>query len=285
MIDASQAYGARLGAAVDAHGPLCVGIDPHAGLLKAWGLTDDLDGLRRFCDTVVESLAGQVALAKPQSAFFERHGAGGVAVLEHTLAMLREVGVLSLLDVKRGDVGSTMDAYAEAYLAEDSPLRADAITLSPYLGVGSLQPAFDLADQTGRGVFVLALTSNPEGASVQRASLDGISVAGSVIEAVTARNVRERSAGRFGSTGMVVGATTGKHIADLGLGEALAASRAPLLAPGLGAQGADVDDLDRGFGSAYPLVLPSSSRGILEAGPSPAGLRAAIRRQADDLQG
>lgn len=283
MMRPAQTYGERLGEAVRVHGPLCVGIDPHAGLLDAWGLSDDVDGLRRFCDTTVEALAGQVALAKPQSALFERHGARGIEVLEHTLAMLREVGVLSLLDVKRGDIGSTMQAYAEAYLANGSPLRADAITVSPYLGVESLQPAFDLADRTGRGVFVLALTSNPEGAAVQHAQRAGMVVAQSVIEAVGARNAAEGGTGRFGSTGMVVGATVGKDIADLGLVDALADSRAPLLAPGLGAQGATAEDIARGFGLALPLVLPSSSRGILTAGPTPAGLRAALAREAEAL--
>lgn len=283
MTDTRATFGRRLEDAVRARGALCVGIDPHPGLLEAWGLRDDVDGLRQLCDTAVEALAGQVALVKPQSAFFERHGARGIAVLEDTLAMLREVGILSLLDVKRGDVGSTMHAYAEAYLADDSPLRADAITVSPYLGVGSLQPALDLADRSARGVFVLALTSNPEGASVQHAQRGGVPVARAVIEAVTARNDAEGGTGRFGSTGMVVGATVGKDIADLGLSESLAGSRAPLLAPGLGAQGATAEDVARGFGAALPLVLPSSSRGILAAGPDPARLRAAVARQADEL--
>lgn len=278
----SERFGRRLEAAVDAHGPLCVGVDPHPYLLDAWGLSDDAEGLRRFCDTVVEALAGQVALVKPQSAFFERHGAAGVAVLEHTLEMLREVGTLSLLDAKRGDVGSTMEAYAHAYLSDSSPLRADAVTLSPYLGVGSLQPAFDLARTTGRGTFVLALTSNPEGASVQLVGGGADAVAARVIEAVTALNAVV-PAGRFGDVGMVVGATTGKQIAELGLVEGLAQSRAPLLAPGLGAQGADAGDIARAFGPALGLVLPTTSRAVLQAGPAPARIRAAVHAQADDL--
>ncbi|BDZ58277.1 orotidine-5'-phosphate decarboxylase [Barrientosiimonas endolithica] len=289
----STTFGDRLEEAVTAYGPLCVGIDPHPQLLHRWGLDDDVEGLRRFGDTVVEALAGQVAIAKPQSAFFERHGSAGVAVLEHVLAMLREVGVLSLLDVKRGDVGSTMAAYAEAYLSDGSSLAADAITVSPFLGFGSLAPAFELADATGRGVFVLAMTSNPEGAQVQHARVaadaagegGGVTVAEEIVSAVTERNAEGGGSGRFGSTGMVVGATVGKDIADLGLAQALADSRGPLLAPGLGAQGADAGDIARGFGPALPLVLPSSSRGILAAGPAPAGLRAAVRQQAAELAG
>lgn len=275
-------FGRRLEAAVDAHGPLCVGIDPHPYLLQAWGLDDSPEGLRRFCDTVVEALAGQVAMVKPQSAFFERHGSAGMAVLEHTLEVLREVGVLSLLDAKRGDVGSTMEAYAEAFLAESSPLRADAVTLSPYLGVGSLAPAFELARQTGRGTFVLALTSNPEGASVQLVGGSGDAVAARIVQEVTTLN-EQAGPGRFGDVGMVVGATTGALITELGLGAALAGSRAPLLAPGLGAQGADAGDIARAFGPAGGLVLPTTSRAVLQAGPAPAAIRAAVRAQAQEL--
>ena len=147
--------------------------------------------------TCVEAFAGTVAAVKPQSAFFERFGSAGVAVLERTLAGLRDAGTLSLLDVKRGDIGSTMAAYAQAYLADDSPLRADAITLSPYLGYGSLRPALDLARDTGRGVFVLALTSNPEGASVQHARRgDGAASPAAVVAGATADNAGASSAGQ-----------------------------------------------------------------------------------------
>jgi orotidine-5'-phosphate decarboxylase len=121
----------------------------------------DVGGLESFALGVVEALAPEVALIKPQSAFFERYGARGVAVLERVLVAVRDAGALVLLDVKRGDIGSTMAAYAAAYLSDGAPLAADAITVSPYLGVGALDPAFELAGRTGRGVFVLALTSNP----------------------------------------------------------------------------------------------------------------------------
>ncbi|AKU16720.1 orotidine-5'-phosphate decarboxylase [Luteipulveratus mongoliensis] len=268
----TTAFGDRLTKAVDTFGPLCVGIDPHAQLLEAWGLSDDVDGLRRFAEISVEAFAGQVAIVKPQSAFFERHGSAGVAVLEEVLAGLREAGTLSLLDVKRGDIGSTMTAYADAYLSDRSPLRADAITVSPYLGFGSLQPTIELAQATGRGLFVLAMTSNPEGASVQHAVRDGVSVAESMISGVAKLNAGEPS--RIGSFGLVVGATTGKDLADLGLTAALTESRAPLLAPGVGAQGATIEDVRRGFGEAERQVLPATSRDVLSAGPDPAALRA-----------
>jgi len=275
------AFGARLRVAMDELGPLCAGIDPHPGLLSHWGLDDTVQGLERFAMTCVEAFAGTVAVVKPQSAFFERFGSAGVAVLERTLTGLREAGTLSLLDVKRGDIGSTMTAYAQAYLSPTSPLRADAITVSPFLGFESLRPALDLAHETGRGLFVLALTSNPEGAQVQHASRDGRTVAGSIVDGVSAQNASDRTAGVLGSVGMVVGATVGDAVHRLGLD--LAAASAPLLAPGVGAQGATADDLQQVFGTAMGNVLASSSREILGAGPGAAALKTAALHTAHQL--
>jgi orotidine-5'-phosphate decarboxylase len=238
-------------------------------------------GLETFAMTCVEAFGGAVAAVKPQSAFFERFGAAGVAVLERTLAGLRDAGTLSLLDVKRGDIGTTMAGYAQAYLSADSPLRADAITVSPYLGYESLRPALDLAAATGRGVFVLTLTSNPEGPSVQHATRDGASVAASVLAGVARDNAHAAASGRLGSVGMVVGATVGSAVTDLGLD--LTGSAGPLLAPGLGAQGGTAAALRATFGSALPQVLGTSSREVLVAGPGAVALRDAARRAADDL--
>ncbi|GAA2034617.1 orotidine-5'-phosphate decarboxylase [Pseudokineococcus marinus] len=273
-------FGDRLRAAMDAHGPLAVGVDPHPALLARWGLPDDPTGLERFALTCAEALGGAVAAVKPQSAFFERHGSRGVAVLERLLGELAAAGTLSLLDVKRGDVGSTMAAYAQAHLADGAPLAADAVTLSPYLGLGSLRPALDLAAATGRGAFVLALTSNPEGASVQHArDDDGTPVAAAVARGVAHENAGARARGALGSVGMVVGATTGGAAERLGLD--LAATAAPLLAPGVGAQGAGPEDLAAVFGDARRQVLATSSRGVLAAGPRAADVRAGARDLAD----
>lgn len=271
-------FGDRLARAMDEHGPLCVGIDPHRALLSNWGLDDTVAGLRTFASTCVEAFAGQVACVKPQSAFFERHGAAGVAVLEETLLALRSSGTLVILDVKRGDIGSTMAAYAEAHLGAAAPLPADAITVSPYLGFGSLQPALDLAGQHGQGVFVLALTSNPEGRAVQHARTPSGSVAADIVTG--ARNANQ-GARILGDVGLVVGATTGEAVRELQLD--LVGSRAPILAPGLGAQGAQPADLHRVFGRALGQVLGSSSREVLQAGPDPARLRASARAVAQDL--
>ncbi|MEE1822925.1 orotidine-5'-phosphate decarboxylase [Streptomyces sp. BE20] len=262
-------FGARLRHALDTRGQLCVGIDPHASLLAAWGLEDSVAGLETFSRTVVEALAGRVAVLKPQAAFFERFGSRGVAVLEKSVEEARSAGVLVLMDAKRGDIGSTMAAYAEAFLAPGSPLFSDAVTVSPYLGFGSLRPALDLATAHGAGVFALALTSNPEGAEVQRAvGSDGLSVAASVLRQLAAENAGAEPLGSFGA---VVGAT----LADAGVDLAI---NGPLLAPGIGAQGATMADLPRVFGDSVRNVVPSVSRDVLKQGPSVEALRAAADR-------
>jgi orotidine-5'-phosphate decarboxylase len=268
-------FGKRLSAALDARGSLCVGIDPHAALLSSWGLPDDAAGLARFAETCVGAFADRAAVVKPQSAFFERFGAAGIAVLERTIAQLREAGALVLLDVKRGDIGSTMAAYAEAYLAPSAPLAADAITVSPYLGVGALQPVFDLVRAHGVGAFVLAATSNPEAPQLQHASTSTSStVAQTVIDELAARNA---GADPVGSLGVVVGATVAPGTVDV------SALRGPILAPGIGAQGGTPDDVRRVFGVALPYVLPAVSREVLRHGPDPVTLRDAVDRLVADF--
>jgi orotidine-5'-phosphate decarboxylase len=268
-------FGARLVTAVDARGPLCVGIDPHAELLAAWELPTTVDGLAAFADICVEAFAGEVAVVKPQSAFFEVFGSAGLAVLERTIAGCRAAGALVLLDVKRGDIGSTMAAYATAYLDPASPLSADAITVSPYLGVGSLEPAFDAARRFDAGVFVLAATSNKEGPQIQRAVTDGSMVAQVVVDEMAGRNAGEQP---LGSLGVVFGATVTDHGVDL------ARLNGPILAPGVGAQGGTPDTVRAGFGGARSAVLPSVSREILRHGPDVDRLRAAVAVQIDSFR-
>ncbi len=273
-------FGARLAAAMDEHGPLCVGIDPHASLLEAWGLDDDAAGVREFSLRVVEALGGRVAALKPQAAFFERHGSAGVAALEETIAAARAAGTLTVVDAKRGDIGSTMAGYADAFLADGSPLAGDAVTLSPYLGFGSLTPAADLAAATGRGIFVLCLTSNPEGHEVQHArGSDGVSVAASVAAQAASLNA---GADPMGSVGLVVGATVGDAVRVTGTD--LESVGGPLLAPGVGAQGAGERELAAVFGAARRQVLASSSRGVLAAGPAAADLRGAAEKAAREAR-
>ncbi|MFJ4808595.1 orotidine-5'-phosphate decarboxylase [Streptomyces longwoodensis] len=275
-MSALEPFGARLRRAMDERGPLCVGIDPHASLLLEWGLNDDVAGLERFSRTVVEAVADRVAVMKPQSAFFERFGSRGVAVLETVVREARAAGTLVVMDAKRGDIGSTMAGYAEAYLHKDAPLFSDALTVSPYLGYGSLAPAVALARENGAGLFVLALTSNPEGGEVQHAlRADGRSVGATMLAHLAAENAGERPLGSFGA---VVGATVGDLASyDLDV-------NGPLLAPGVGAQGATAADLPRVFGPALRNVVPNVSRGVLREGPDPVALRDAARRFADGIR-
>ncbi|MFE2524518.1 orotidine-5'-phosphate decarboxylase [Streptomyces sp. NPDC059382] len=269
-------FGTRLRAAMDSRGPLCVGIDPHAALLASWGLDDDVAGLEKFSRTVVEALAREVAVFKPQAAFFERFGSRGIAVLERTVADARAAGTLVVMDAKRGDIGSTMAAYAETFLSPSSPLFSDALTVSPYLGYGSLAPAVDLARASGAGLFVLALTSNPEGAEVQRAVReDGRTIGATMLGHLAAENAGATPMGSFGA---VVGATLGDLSSfDLDI-------NGPLLAPGIGAQGATAADLPGVFGPAVRNVVPNVSRGVLKHGPDAGALRAAAARFADEIR-
>ncbi len=301
-------FGERLAAAIDERGRLCVGVDPHPPLLAAWGLADDAAGLREFSLRVVEALTGVVAVFKPQAAFYERHGSAGMAVLEETIAAARAGGVLTIVDAKRGDIGSTMQGYADAFLREGSPLAGDAVTVSPYLGFGSLAPAIDTAQANGRGVFVLCLTSNPEGASVQGAlpvgsgGSSGVpggpfprtpgapwSVAAQIAADAAALNTAELAArgavddpAALGGVGLVVGATIG-DAARAG-GADLAAVRGPLLVPGLGAQGGSADSVRTAVGDAWHQVLASSSREVLAAGPDADTLRSAALATAATLR-
>ena len=268
-------FGRRLGRAVADRGPLCVGIDPHPAVLESWGLDRDVDGLERCARGMVEALGDLVGVFKPQSAFFEAYGSRGVAVLERVLADINDAGALSVLDVKRGDIGSTMAAYSAAYLTDGSPLAADAITLSPYLGFPSLNGAMELADSYGRGVYVLALTSNPEGPQVQHARTGDGRLVGQVIVDEAARwNLDDE----LGHVGVVVGATIGRT------GVNFQHLNGSILAPGLGAQGATAEDLAEVFGAAVPLVLPTMSREVMSAGPDPEALRRAATRALAEMK-
>ena len=281
-------FGRRLAHAMETAGPLCLGVDPHPGLLRQWGLSDTPAGLEASSLTALEAAVGpegpRVAAIKPQVALYERHGSAGLAALERLLAAARDAGVLTIADAKRGDIGSTMDGYAAAWTSDASPLAADAVTLSPYLGFGTLVPTIRAAHEAGRGVFVLALTSNPEGREVQHVgegSAEG-SVARRIAGAAAAENAALRGDDAWGPVGLVLGATVAAEADRLGLD--LPALGGPLLAPGFGAQGATAPGMRADFGTAWPQVLATSSRGILSAGPSVASLvdtieanRAALR--------
>jgi orotidine-5'-phosphate decarboxylase len=267
-------FGTRLAEAIETRGRFCVGIDPHAALLQEWGLSDDVASLERFALTVVEAVAPVVGVVKPQSAFYERFGSKGVAVLERVVAESRAAGALVLMDVKRGDIGSTSEAYADAYLDPSSPLASDAMTVSPFLGFGSLDPMLDACRAHGAGLFVLALTSNKEGPEVQHARIGDTTVAGTMLDHLRRANDGAEPVGSFGA---VVGATIGDTEEDLDI-------NGPLLVPGYGAQGGTTADLRRIFGRASRWVLPSSSRDVLRAGPDVTAIRDAALRGTEAVQ-
>ncbi|WP_338892462.1 orotidine-5'-phosphate decarboxylase [Rhodococcus sovatensis] len=268
----AQGWLDRLRAATSARGRLCVGIDPHPALLEQWGLPSNADGLEKFAEICVEAFVGEIAVVKPQVAFFEAYGSPGYAVLERTISVLRDAGTLVIADAKRGDIGSTMSAYAQSWLGADSSLSSDAVTVSPYLGFDSLNETIALAEAGGRGVFVLARTSNPEGASLQQAITTGRTVGQSIVDAGAAVNSNGSA-----TVGLVVGATR-----DHGLD--LSGFTGPILAPGLGAQGASVEDLAQIFDGSLKLLLPNSSRGVLRAGPSVGALQDAARTLRDEIE-
>ena len=258
-----MSFGARLRVALDTHGPLCVGIDPHEALLRAWGLDASASGAREFGLRTVEAAAGRVGIVKPQVAFYERYGSAGFAALEDVMADARTAELLVIADAKRGDIGTTMDAYAAAWLVPGAPLECDAVTLSPYLGTDALHGALSTALEHDKGAFVLAATSNPEAAAGQQARIDDEeTVAERVAHDVAARNIG--APGSLGSVGLVVGATVDRRA--FGLTDIVLAGT-PILAPGFGAQGAEPADLGRLFGYVASQVVASESRSVLSAGP------------------
>ncbi len=270
-------FGARLRTAVAARGRLCVGIDPHESLLREWGLDVSAAGVREFGLRTVDAAASTVAIVKPQVSFFERFGSAGFAALEDVVAAARAAGLIVIADAKRGDIGTTMDAYAAAWFTPGSPLEADALTLSPYLGVGALTSTLEYALAQGKGAFVLAATSNPEAVSLQSADAAGRPVAAAVADAVVAAD--SDAADEWSSLGLVVGATV--DLSARGLGAF--ARTVPILAPGFGAQGAQPSDLVRIFGTLSDAVIASESRSVLSAGPE--HLAARIAERADLYRG
>jgi orotidine-5'-phosphate decarboxylase len=270
---ARGSFGERVAAAVKANGPLCAGIDPSRALLTGWGLTDDADGLREFCRICVEGFVGIVGVIKPQVAFFERHGAAGMEVLEGLIADATTAGLIVIADAKRGDIDSTAAAYADAWLQDDSPLAADAVTAHAYLGLGALAPMVRLAAENGRGLLVVVRSSNSEGRALQEATTsDGTAVEDMLLAEIAALNASPEI--RAGTVGAVIGATLEASTFPL------SQLRGVVLAPGLGAQGAGPADVAERFRDCEPgTVLPASSRALLGAGPDPKELR----RQAEAL--
>jgi len=262
-------FAVRFAAAREKYGPLAIGADPHGPLLERWGLADDAAGLERFTDILVTAASGTAGLIKPQSAFYERHGWRGIRALTRLVETARGQDILVILDVKRGDVGSTNDAYAQAYLGPGAPVEADAVTVHPYLGLGAMGAFVDRAHQAGSCLFVVTRSTNPEGRAVQAARTPGGgSVEQRLLSDIGTLNAR-LAPGRIGPVGAVIGPARADPPLDL------AAANALFLAPGVGAQGATPDDIAQTFAACPDRVIPSASRSLLAAGPDPAALAGA----------
>lgn len=250
--------------------PLCVGLDPHIERMprdlgiRAAELASDTsaDGVRAFFEAVIDGCAGKVPVIKPQIAFFEQLGWRGMRVLEALLARARERGLLVILDAKRGDLASTARAYAESYLLPNSPCRADAITLSPYLGLDSLDPFVEASRAHGAGLFVLARTSNPGARDFQSLLVDGVPLYERVALALRPLADELRGASGWSNLGVVAGATYPAEAEQLrrALPDAL------FLVPGYGAQGASARAAVTSFvrrGAQLEGGMVNSSRAIL----------------------
>jgi len=268
---ALRSFASRFAAVRAARGPLVWGLDPAADLLQAWGLGDTADGLDRFADIMLEAAPGVVGLVKPQSAFYERHGWRGIRTLQRLIEGARGAGLLVILDVKRGDVGSTNDAYADAYLGKDAPLAADALTVHPYLGLGAMGAFVSRAQESGGCVLVVTRSSNPEGRPVQAP------VEWHLLRDIGRLNA-ELAPGELGPIGAVVASTHVEPELDLSAAHCL------FLAPGVGAQGATPGDVARVFAACPDRVMPSASRSLLAAGPDVARLRDAAGQLAAEFR-
>ncbi len=263
----ADSFAVRFAAVRARFGPLTWGLDPSGALLDRWGLGDSADGLDRFADLMLEAAAGTVGLIKPQSAFYERHGWRGIRTLERLIAGARAAGLLVVLDVNRGDVGSTNAAYAEAYLGAGAPLEADALTVHPYLGLDAMDAFVSRSHQAGSCLLVVTRSSNPEGRAVQAAhGADGRTVEDELLRRIGALNAA-LSPGEIGPVGAVIGAPPVEPPLDLRAANGL------FLAPGLGAQGAGPADVGRTFAACPDRVMPSASRSLLAAGPDLGALR------------
>lgn len=256
--------------------PLSLGLDPSEDLIRHWGLDDTVEGMRRFCETVLDAAGDRVSVVKPQCGFFERLGPGGMEVMASSISRAKYQGSLALIDCKRGDFSRTMTGYASAMLGQGSGFGGDAMTVTAYLGLDALQPVFDRAAACGAAVFVVVRSSNRDGHFLQTAvHPDGRTVAEALADAITAINAGSGRA--MGHVGAVVGATIDPV-------DSAIIDRLPLslvLSPGVGAQGAEIADVRTKFGGAIRRTIPSVSRAILRQGPSIAGLREAIDRYRD----
>ena len=251
-------FAARLTDGVRRHGPLCVGIDPHPGMVPALFGGDTAKGLEYWGRALVEAAAGKVAVIKPQVGFFERLGPGGMTALAAITRAAREAGLLVLMDAKRGDIGSTAEGYAEAYLSPGAFFEADALTVNPYMGLDTLEPFAKRAEAGGKGLVVLVRTSNPGAADFQMLETGGKPLYMHLAEALRPLTDRLMSPCDWSNLMMVVGATAPEEARRI----RAAAPKALFLVPGYGAQGAGADAACAGLVGGEGGVV-SASRSVI----------------------
>lgn len=267
-------YADRLHAAVQKKKTAAlVGLDPRLDLLpqdvlaaaESRGSTPDeiaASAFEEFCSRIIDIVAPLVPAVKPQAAFFEQLGPAGCLALQRVILKARDAGLVVICDAKRGDIGSTAQAYAEAYLAGEDPAAtiwgADALTVNPYLGDDTLQPFVEVARERGAGIYVLVRTSNPGSASFQNRESDGQTLYRHVADVVEKLSQATRGESGYGIVGAVVGATYPAELAEL----RAAMPTTPFLIPGYGAQGGGAADVLPGFDSSGLGALVNSSRGI-----------------------
>jgi orotidine-5'-phosphate decarboxylase len=269
-----NSFGERLHSTFQLRGQLCVGIDPSSEQLSKWGLSVTASGAEQFAMKIMESCLDEVGILKPQVAFFEQFGSEGFAVLERLLSRASDAGFLVIADAKRGDIGSTMDGYARAWLASEGPFLADAVTISPYLGSESLNETISFASNNSKGIFILAATSNPEAKDLQSSVAANNQTVASSVASYAAR-LNEKP---LGSVGLVIGAQA--NLVDMAI-ETAALGSTPILAPGFGSQGAELSRARSIFGELSDVTIFNVARSV--AGDSPIGLLERVQSAKAEL--
>lgn len=281
-------FASRLTSATAKFGPLCVGIDPHPGAIPALFGGDTPEGVWKWSQAVVEAAAGKVAAVKPQVSLFERHGPEGMAALQAAGRAARAAGLVVLMDAKRGDIGSTAEGYAAAYLAAGAPFEGDAVTVNPYMGLDTIEPFARVAKAEGKGVIVLVRTSNPGAGDFQSRIISGAPLYARVAEALGPMTERLMSPCGWSNLMMVVGATAPEEARAV---RALA-PKALFLVPGYGAQGAGAADSCAGLvegqggvvSASRSVNFPKGAEGAADMAAWRAAIEAAILEARDELR-
>ncbi len=264
------------------YGPLCVGFDPSHKVLQSWNLSPDYKGLRDFCDILLTAVVGNVGIIKPQVAFFELYGIEGLQVLKELIENAREQGLLVIADAKRGDIGSTVEAYGQAWLGPSSAFKADAITANAFLGFDALTPLIKIAEETATTVFVVVQSSNPEGKDIRNARIGDQTLSVHLAQRICDYNSQFLEKNHaVGPIGAVIGATLGSEAKETI--EQL--KNCLFLVPGIGAQGGTITQLTNQFPQKlWQNIIPSISRAITDAGRKNVDLKMCIHDFAEQAK-